>query len=142
MSLSLRPWTPPCPLMESKYAFAPATVWVPRNLDGPSGAEQEAMRISLSVTPGVCAKRARGKESKTKMQNMAARERRSKKFIFFSKTTWTTSDLKHPERNLTLFMRLNCRAVNQSRRAMLQRDYGTKLSCRRELTIWTWCRRR
>src|SRR5215475_5731018 len=59
------------------------------------------MRISLSVTPGVCAKRARAEENKTKMQNMAARERRSKKFIFFSKTTWTTSDLKHLERNLT-----------------------------------------
>src|ERR1700760_4096792 len=44
---------PPCAFTWFTYAVAPTMVCSPRNLAGPSSAEQDPIRIWVSVTPGV-----------------------------------------------------------------------------------------
>src|SRR5258708_37779352 len=94
MGFSLRPSPPPSSLVMAKYAFAPFTVSLPRNCDGPSRAEHEPMRISLSVTPVVdCA--GVGVET-VKRQLKSALSPKIYFRVFFS---FPPPDLKHANRD-------------------------------------------
>src|ERR1700690_1482184 len=55
-SASFRPLTPPCAFTRLKYAFAPATICVPRNPATPDSALHEPILMLPGVTPGDCAK--------------------------------------------------------------------------------------
>src|SRR5260370_26724589 len=93
MSFSLRPSTPPASLVMSKYAFAPFTVSVPRKCDGPSRAEHEPMRISLSVTPVVDCACVSVETVKRQLKSALSPKMYFRVFFFIS-----LSDLKHVQR--------------------------------------------
>src|SRR5260370_19151673 len=93
MSFSLRPSTPPASLVMSKYAFAPFTVSVPRKCDGPSRAEHDPMRTSLSVTPVLDCACAGAETEKTQPKNALSPKIYFRVFFLIS-----LSDLKHVQR--------------------------------------------
>src|SRR5579864_1688035 len=62
--------------MECKYVVAPRTVCWPRKCAGPSRAEQDPIKIALSVTPGVCAATGETQAVRTKQQRHNTRVQR------------------------------------------------------------------
>src|SRR5260370_4886312 len=93
MSFSLRPSTPPASLVMSKYAFAPFTVSLPRKCADPYRAEQEPMRISLSVTPVVDCAGVGVETVKRQLKSALSPKIYFRVFFFIS-----LSDLKHVQR--------------------------------------------
>src|SRR5258708_35829944 len=93
MGFSLRPSPPPSSLVMAKYAFAPFTVSLPRNCDGPSRAEHEPMRISLSVTPVVDCAGVGVETVKRQLKSALSPKIYFRVFFFIS-----LSDLKHVQR--------------------------------------------
>src|SRR5579862_813354 len=76
-SASFRPLTPPCAFTRLKYAFAPATICVPRNDDAPESALHEPILMLSGVTPGesFCA-RVAGRYRKEATKTMKAQLRK------------------------------------------------------------------